>query len=216
MLSLGVHWRACYTAHIGLPIPGFVFKIAFGEAATILLEGQKAYPQRLLDLGFASATQRSGRTGEFISGSVTEYMRLWSIHPRYLDTKGLTAVWREGLLAQKVLQGGTRGYRNHPQLQRFRVQSDPLASVAAYLSAIYTEAEQRGYHFDPNKLPEWGDVALIPVTRGQMDYEWKHLLAKFHHRDPARYNNLIEVVEPEPHPLFIVIEGDVERWEILR
>jgi len=30
-------------------------------------------------------------------------MRLWSLHPRYLDAKGLVALWREGLLAQKVL-----------------------------------------------------------------------------------------------------------------
>ena len=46
-------------------------------------------------------------------------MRLWSVHPRYLDTAGLTACWREALLAQKVLTGATRGYRRHPQLERF-------------------------------------------------------------------------------------------------
>ncbi|MDI3502728.1 MAG: hypothetical protein PWR13_285 [Archaeoglobi archaeon] len=28
-------------------------------------------------------------------------MRLWSIHSKYLDAKGLVAVWREGLLAKK-------------------------------------------------------------------------------------------------------------------
>jgi hypothetical protein len=28
----------------------------------------------------------------------------------------LVAVWREGLLAQAVLQGKTNGYKNHPQL----------------------------------------------------------------------------------------------------
>lgn len=32
-------------------------------------------------------------------------MRLWTLHPKYLDTKGLVALWREALLAQKVLQG---------------------------------------------------------------------------------------------------------------
>lgn len=37
-------------------------------------------------------------------------MRLWSIHPRYLDTKGLVALWRETLLlAQAVLFGNTKG-----------------------------------------------------------------------------------------------------------
>ena len=79
-------------------------------------------------------------------------MRLWSLHPQYLDVKGLTAVWREGLLAQKVLQGGTRGYRHHPQLQRFRLQPHPVAAVAVYLFAVWVEAERRGYHFDRYKV----------------------------------------------------------------
>ena len=52
-------------------------------------------------------------------------MRLWTLHPRYLDARGLVALWREALLAQKVLRGKTRGYRAHPQLQRFREQADP-------------------------------------------------------------------------------------------
>jgi len=33
-------------------------------------------------------------------------MRLWSIHPKYLDRQGLLAVWRESLLAQSVLIKG--------------------------------------------------------------------------------------------------------------
>ena len=47
-------------------------------------------------------------------------MRLWSVHPKYLDSKGLVALWREALLAKQVLEGGTKGYRNHPQLDRFK------------------------------------------------------------------------------------------------
>ena len=39
-------------------------------------------------------------------------MRLWSLRPKYLDSQGLVALWREGLLAQAVLRGKTRGYRN--------------------------------------------------------------------------------------------------------
>lgn len=38
-------------------------------------------------------------------------MRLWTLHPKYLDPKGLVALWRETLLAQRVLAGRTRGYR---------------------------------------------------------------------------------------------------------
>jgi hypothetical protein len=41
-------------------------------------------------------------------------MRLWSIHPEYLDAKGLVALWREALLAQNVLQCNTKGYKKHP------------------------------------------------------------------------------------------------------
>jgi uncharacterized protein (TIGR01777 family) len=36
-----------------LPVPGFAMKMAFGEVTSVLLEGQRAVPQRLLDLGFA-------------------------------------------------------------------------------------------------------------------------------------------------------------------
>ena len=35
-----------------LPIPSFVMKIIFGEMSTILLDGQRAVPQNLLNLGF--------------------------------------------------------------------------------------------------------------------------------------------------------------------
>jgi uncharacterized protein (TIGR01777 family) len=34
------------------PVPGFVLRLAFGEMATVLLEGQRAVPQRLLDAGY--------------------------------------------------------------------------------------------------------------------------------------------------------------------
>jgi Pyrimidine dimer DNA glycosylase len=57
-------------------------------------------------------------------------MRIWSLHPQYLDRQGLTAAWREGLLAQKVLTGTTKGYRNHPQLRRFRAAGDGRAMDA--------------------------------------------------------------------------------------
>lgn len=38
-------------------------------------------------------------------------MRLWVSHPKYLDCKGLVALWRESLLARKVLKGKTKGWR---------------------------------------------------------------------------------------------------------
>jgi hypothetical protein len=38
-------------------------------------------------------------------------MQLWTLHPKHLDVRGLVALWREALLAQKILCGATRGYR---------------------------------------------------------------------------------------------------------
>ena len=114
-------------------------------------------------------------------------MRLWSLHPCYLDPKGLVALWREGLLARKVLKGETKGYRNHPQLIRFRSQNDPLAAIDAYLGAVCDEADKRGYHFDHTKITHQGGFShIIPVTDGQLLYEWQHLLQKLTKRDSER------------------------------
>ena len=141
-------------------------------------------------------------------------MRLWTIHPRYLDTKGLLAVWREGLLAQTVLQNKTKGYRNHPQLKRFSASSNALGAIADYLRVISTEAEARGYQFNTDKIGSVEFIGQIPCTRGQLLYEWSHLRKKLQQRDPNRYRELERVEEPEPHPLFAIVEGDVEDWEV--
>src|SRR5215210_1201323 len=141
-------------------------------------------------------------------------MRLWTIHPRYLDTKGLLAVWREGLLAQKVLQNQTVGYQNHPQLRRFLSSSHPLAAIAGYLQGIYHEAIQREYQFNADKIVRAVFAGQIASTRGQLLYEWKHLREKLRRRDAIRYQAMENIREPEPHPLFHIIDGDIEDWEI--
>ena len=141
-------------------------------------------------------------------------MRLWTIHPKYLDTKGLLAVWREGLLAQKVLQNETKGYRNHPQLKRFNSSSDSIGAIGTYLRGIHREAIQRGYHFTGDKINQSEFRGQLSCTRGQLLYEWKHLQEKIRHRDAGRFHEMGGVGEPEPHPLFYVIEGDIEDWEI--
>lgn len=142
-------------------------------------------------------------------------MRLWSIHPRYLDAKGLTACWREGLLARKVLCGDTRGYRNHPQLERFRRESDPVAAVDAYLSAVWVEADVRGYRFDRTKIRDFAPALQLTVTDGQLAYEREHLLRKLAERDPSRYAVLMKEIDIAPHPLFRVVPGEIENWEKL-
>ena len=140
-------------------------------------------------------------------------MRLWSLHPRYLDRAGLVALWRESLLAQAVLRGATRGYRRHPQLARFQSHPDPGGTIAVYLEGIYREAQRRGYRFDATKIGARRAELPIPVTRGQLRYERQHLLKKLLIRDPDTCKALRGGVEPEPHPLFTVIPGEIEAWE---
>lgn len=141
-------------------------------------------------------------------------MRLWSLHPKYLDAKGLVALWREALLAKHVLEGKTRGYRNHPQLQRFRQAAEPPAAINCYLSEVFFEAKRRGYSFDRNKI-DWNfKSARIPVTSGQIAYERQHLLRKLELRDPAAAVRLAEECETVLHPVFVLVNGDIENWEI--
>ena len=140
-------------------------------------------------------------------------MRLWSLHPKYLDAKGLVALWREALLAQKVLMGETRGYRNHPQLLRFRQLDHPVAGVAAYLTEVHAEASRRGYAFDHSKIVQKIYLGQLNVTGGQLAYEWGHLLVKLQKRDPEKWLELKQIKVPDPHPLFAVVEGGIESWE---
>lgn len=140
-------------------------------------------------------------------------MRIWTVHPQYLDQKGLVALWREGLLAQNVLLGRTRGYRQHPQLTRFREQRNPVAAIATYLAEIQREATRRGYVFDGRKIVPHRRHRTVFVTRGQLLYEWKHLRAKLRRRDRARYAATSDVPAPKPHPLFKVVRGAIEPWE---
>ncbi|PYJ07471.1 MAG: DNA lyase [Verrucomicrobia bacterium] len=140
-------------------------------------------------------------------------MRLWTIHPRYLDARGLVALWREGLLAQKVIAGETRGYTRHPQLARFRQHTEPLQLMAAYLAGVADEAVRRGYRFDQTKIRLSPCLTQLEETRGQLLYEWKHLQVKLRVRDPKLYREIKKLAVPEPHPLFRIIPGEVRVWE---
>jgi hypothetical protein len=140
-------------------------------------------------------------------------MRLWSLHPKYLDLKGLVALWREALLAQAVLRGRTRGYRNHPQLARFRLHPSPVSAVNAYLRAVHAEASARGYSFNRSKVGPVRKVAALPVTTGQIAYEWRHLMAKLAVRKPALRKKWRGLKAPQCHPLFKRRPGGVADWE---
>ena len=140
-------------------------------------------------------------------------MRLWSLHPRYLDSQGLVALWREALLARAVLRGSTKGYRHHPQLDRFKSHRRPRAAISTYLRAIHAEATRRGYSFEAAKVGAARTSVRIPVTEGQIAFEWQHLLRKMSLRSPARYRQWRSISRPQCHPLMRRRAGPVESWE---
>ena len=140
-------------------------------------------------------------------------MRLWTLHPRYLDARGLVALWREALLAKAVLAGKTRGYRKHPQLARFREHDSPQAAINAYLAVVHAEARARGYDFDGRKVGRVRPVATIPVTGGQMEHEWRHLMRKLAVRDRAAHRRWEGTRRAACHPLFHRVRGPVAGWE---
>ncbi len=143
-------------------------------------------------------------------------MRLWSIHPKYLDKQGLLAVWREGLLAKKVLDGKTKGYTNHPQLKRFKDSLKPKDSINLFLEEIWIEAKNRGYVFNNEKFEKVSDRFKIDVNDKQIEYEFKHLLNKLKNRDKKKYLELKNIKDIKTHPLFEKIPGEVEEWEIIK
>lgn len=140
-------------------------------------------------------------------------MRLWTLHPKYLDAQGLVALWRETLLAREVLRGRTAGYRQHPQLRRFRSCSSPRSAINCYLNVVYAESRSRGYSFDRSKLGRTLSMEYIPATDGQVKYEWSWLLSKLRRRSPAVYRHHLEVSEPTVHPIFRVVSGAIAEWE---
>ncbi|TCP69822.1 pyrimidine dimer DNA glycosylase/endonuclease V [Baia soyae] len=140
-------------------------------------------------------------------------MRLWSLHPKYLDSKGLVALWRESLLAQAVLSGQTKGYTKHPQLLRFKQHEQPLQAIATYLMYILQESKERGYRFDETKVGDVRTECKMKVTKGQVDYEWKWLCEKLKVRDPSLLETWKHVAKMEVHPLFEVVDGEIEAWE---
>lgn len=137
------------------------------------------------------------------------------MHPKFLDVKGLVALWREGLLAKAVLEGKTKGYRNHPQLIRFRTHRQPVAAICEYLRIIHDESTIRGYRFDGSKIPSNPiKINRIEETRGQLNYEWQHLLSKLEDRDLEAYKKLVgHDVCPTAHPLFTITGGEIREWE---
>jgi hypothetical protein len=168
-------------------------------------------------------------------------MRLWSLHPKYLDTKGLGGCWNEALLAQKVLLGKTKGYKNHSQLIRFKKCEFPKLAIVKYLEEVYKESVKRKFNYNEDLIDKdsklLGNKIKLTVTKGQLKYEFEHLQDKLWERDTDKYwNNYNSITKKKqlrnfnneqliigekmtkvkPHPLFKIIEGDIEDWEVLK
>lgn len=143
-------------------------------------------------------------------------MRLWSLHPQYLDRQGLVALWREALLAKAVLYGRTRGYTRHPQLERFIGHPHPRWAINAYLAAVHDEATRRGYAFDQSKVGPVRVIEPVAVSSGQLSVEWLHLQRKLAVRSPSWLAEWADVTSPACHPLFRRRHGPVASWERAR
>jgi hypothetical protein len=125
------------------------------------------------------------------------------------------ALWRETLLAKHVLEDKTTGYKNHPQLDRFKKSKKPIEIINQYLAEIYVEATKRGYNFDKTKINWNFKHSKLTVTTKQLDYEIKHLLKKLQTRDFQKHKELKSKKDFDTHPVFKLIEGEIEEWEIL-
>lgn len=130
-----------------------------------------------------------------------------------MDPKGLVALWREGLLAQKVLSGNTGGYGNHPQLKRFRETGNPVGAIAVYLRHVADEADIRGYSFDRSRIANKRFNGKITVTSGQVEYEFSHLLGKLKERSPELFKYYKATTKIRLNPVMKNIDGDIETWE---
>ena len=143
-------------------------------------------------------------------------MRIWSVHPKYLDAKGLVALWRETLLAKQVLEGKTKGYRNHPQLDRFKQMDRSQDAINQYLASVFEESAKRGYNFDRNKINWNFSPVSMQVTTGQIKYETTHLLSKLRIRNVLKFTEVSNKERLVSHPMFNVVKGEIEKWEIIQ
>lgn len=114
-----------------------------------------------------------------------------------------------------MLAGKTKGYKHHPQLIRFKEHRRPRAAIATYLRDVQAEAARRGYSFDTKKIGR-GKIRAksLQVTRGQLRYEWMHLMRKLKTRDPQRRRQQAAIKSPAPHRLFRTVRGDIAHWEV--
>jgi len=131
-------------------------------------------------------------------------MRVWIVHPKYLDCKGLVALWRETLLARKVLKGKTKGWRNHPQLNKLKNHKNSVAAVNTYLLYVWKESEKRCYKFNKRKIEKNFTKKKIKIPKKEVISDFEELKNKLKKRDPKRYREIVKVKKIEVNPIFII------------
>lgn len=147
-------------------------------------------------------------------------MRIWSFHPKYLDKQGLSRAINEGIAGNKALRKTGEGYppswEKHSQLERFKTTAIPGIYSQLYLDRLFM-IKYNSWMLETNQEPFFDDIEnpypKLKVTIGQLKYEWQRYLKKISKRSPKLYEELKSIELPEPHPLFNIIDGDVESWE---
>lgn len=149
-------------------------------------------------------------------------MRIWSIHPKYLDTKRLTAQWREALLCKSILEGKTKSYTKHPQYLKLLKLKNPYQFINFFLLTIWEESQKRGYKYDKSKINldevKIFDNVYLDVTIEQLKYEFCHMLQKMNNDDPQYLKNIIFLKKEGiiSNPLFNSIDGNIMNFEIIK
>lgn len=90
-----------------------------------------------------------------------------------------------------------------------------MRSINQYLTSVYKNSLERGYHFNKNKVNPNFIPTKLTVTDKQIKFEMEHLLTKMETRDPERFHKLSRKVKIDAHPLFRIIDGEIEPWEKL-
>lgn len=150
-------------------------------------------------------------------------MRLWSLHPSYLDKQALQVCWADALQAleyYKQERAYMKGITNdlspyfYPCLDRFRMTGSPIAHITNYLHGLCDESERRNTPFGRAKLPEFTPGLRLKVTDGQIAREEKLLLLQLNRRKQTQlWMDLFVAEYVQPHPLFEIVSGPVEPWE---
>jgi hypothetical protein len=88
-----------------------------------------------------------------------------------------------------------------------------LAAISTYLWAVHDEATRRRYTFDSTKIAGSRQPVSLNMTEGQLRFEYQHLKEKLRRRDPEWLRGMQRSQQITPHPLFVVVAGDIEPWE---